>query len=44
MEDIYRNTDGVAQLSKQQKMNYQKILDIREMTKVEVLSLVMAVR
>ena len=44
MEDIYRNTDGVAQLSKQQKMNYQKILDIREMTKVEVLSLVMGVR
>ena len=44
MEDIYRNSDGVAQLSKQQKMNYQKILDIREMTKVEVLSLVMGVR
>ena len=44
MEDIYRSTDGVAQLSKQQKINYQKILDIREMTKVEVLSLVMAVR
>ena len=44
MEDIYRNTDGVTQLSKQQKMNYQKILDIREMTKVEVLSLVMGVR
>ena len=44
MEDIFRNTDGVTQLSKQQKMNYQKILDIREMTKVEVLSLVMGVR
>ena len=44
MEDIYRNTDGVAQLSKQQKMNYQKILDVREMTKVEVFSLVMGVR
>lgn len=44
MEDIYRNSDGVAQLSKQQKMNYQKILDLREMVNVEVLSLVMAVR
>lgn len=44
MEDIFRNTDGVAKLTKQQKMNYQKILDLREMVKVEILSLVMAVR
>lgn len=45
MNDMYKNSYGFAtQLSKQEKANYSNILKLRKMTKVEVLSLVMAVR
>ena len=32
IEEIYGKKDRLAQLPKRQKMNYQKILDVREMT------------
>lgn len=44
MSDIYKSNNEVSYLSKQQKSSYQKILNIREMTKVEILSLVLSER
>jgi hypothetical protein len=44
LNDMYKNSGSVSQLSKQEKANYKAILNLRKMTKVEVLTLVMAER
>ena len=44
LNHMYKNSGSVSQLSKQEKANYKAILNLRKMTKVEVLTLVMAER
>ena len=44
MEDIYKNTNNVAILTKQQKADYGEILKLRSMTKVEIFKLMLSVR
>jgi hypothetical protein len=44
MEDIYKNTNNVAKLTKQQKADYGEILKLRSMTKVEIFKLMLSVR
>jgi len=44
MGDVYENNRWVSPSTKSQKSNYQSILKLREMTRVEMLTLVDGVR
>ena len=44
MEDIYKNTNNVAELTMQQKADYGEILKLRSMTKVEIFKLMLSIR
>ena len=44
MADMYKNTNSVAKLTNQQKANYKEILDLRTMSKVQILRLMVSVR
>ena len=41
---MYKNTNSVAKLTNQQKANYKEILDLRTMSKVQILRLMVSVR